>query len=63
MFALFPTGYSAPVHPQPSGQFLLRKAAEPAEGNYSLAKALGLGIIGHIAQELNNPGHKTKGRG
>jgi len=63
MISPFPTGYSARVNPQPLRKFLLGKPPEPPESDYSLAEALELGIIGHVAQELNDPGYKAKGRG
>jgi len=64
MFASFPTGYGAGINPQPPGKFLLGKATEPSEGDYSLAETLGLGILGRVAQELDDdPGHEAKGGG
>jgi hypothetical protein len=36
---------------------------QPPEGDYSLAKALGLGIIRFAARKLDDPGHKAKGGG
>lgn len=63
MFALFPTGDGAGVHPQPPGQFLLSETPEPSEGDYLLAKALGLGILWFVVQERDDPRHEAKGRG
>jgi len=63
MFASFPTGNGARINPQPPGQVLLGQAAEPPEGDYSPAEALGLGIIGRVAQKLDDPGHEAKGGG
>ena len=63
MLSSFPAGQSALVDPQSSGQFLLGQALETAEGDYSLAKSLGLGIIGRVAQELDDPRHEAEGGG
>jgi hypothetical protein len=63
MLAPFPTGDGAGVHDQPLGKVLLGKAVPPPGGDYFLAKALRLIILGRVAQELDDPWDEAKGRG